>query len=325
MGPELSLLQTATAPEAVAFFADADPERLVEAIRATTDDELLPLLKRDEIRTAAVQGILSRLHEYAVEDRLAAVSGSVRFDLERRGVLLERCGLAFRYGTLEFVPALAEDEPVDVVLRISILRLIRLISGERNAGLEYLSGKLAIEGDAELALAVGGVFRVPGSRSVAVDPTALDPAEVAAALDGVKADHLRRVMSSGFRQVVLDEIFRRLPEYVDERKARTADLTIGFRLLGNPSGEIDRYLVRVGGGVATVTTADAGGEPDSESGHRDATVTCEAFEFLRLATGHLSAITGVLRGQLKVKGDKAKALQLSSMIDIPSADKRSAR
>ena len=42
-------------------------------------------------------------------------------------------------------------------------------------------------------------------------------------------------------------------------------------------------------------------------------------EFLRLATGHLSAVTGVLRGQLKVRGDKAKALQLSSVIDFPKA------
>jgi hypothetical protein len=28
-------------------------------------------------------------------------------------------------------------------------------------------------------------------------------------------------------------------------------------------------------------------------------------------------VVGVLRGTLKVKGDKAKALQLSSIIDIP--------
>ena len=48
-------------------------------------------------------------------------------------------------------------------------------------------------------------------------------------------------------------------------------------------------------------------------------MTCEAHEFLRLATGHLSAVTGVLRGQLKIRGDKAKALQLSTVIDFPKA------
>jgi putative sterol carrier protein len=326
MGPELRPLLRATAQEAVAFFVDVDPERLVEAVRATSDDELLDLIGRDEIRTAAVEGILSRLHEYAVQERLAAVEGTVRFDLERRGVLLERCSLVFEQGNLKLIPSPSERDPVDVVLRTSVLRLVRLVSGERNAGLEYLSGKLDIEGDAELALALGGVFRVPGSGQVAMDPTALDPVDVARALADVSTDHLRRVMASGFRGVVLGEIFRRLPDFVNPRRARGADLLVGFRLLGHPSGEIERYAVRVRDGVATVSgagsdepaTADA--TADAKAGERrDATVTCEAHDFLRLATGHLSAITGVLRGQLKVRGDRAKALQLSSIIDIPTA------
>lgn len=324
MGPELSPLTQATAQEAAAFFAGVAPERLVEAVRDTTDEELLDLIGRDEIRSAAIEGILSRLHEYAVEDRIAAIDGRVRFDLERRGVLLERCGLTFRQGNLKFVPDPAESDPVDMVLRTSILRLVRLVSGERNAGLEYLSGKLDIEGDADLALAIGGVFRVPGSGEIAVDPTALDPVDVARALAGVSTDHLRKVMASGFRPVVLSEIFRRLPDFVNPRKAKGADLLIGFRLLGHPTGEIERYVVSVRDGVATVTRPESEETEAAAGRSRDATVTCEAHDFLRLATGHLSAITGVLRGQLKVKGDKAKALQLSSIIEIPRADKPSA-
>jgi putative sterol carrier protein len=74
-----------------------------------------------------------------------------------------------------------------------------------------------------------------------------------------------------------------------------------------------------------VARSGPGEAEPTDAKDRDATVTCEAYDFLRLATGHLSAITGVLRGQLKVKGDKAKALQLSSIIDIPQADKQHAR
>jgi putative sterol carrier protein len=33
----------------------------------------------------------------------------------------------------------------------------------------------------------------------------------------------------------------------------------------------------------------------------------------------LSPLMGVLKGQLKVKGDKAKALQLSAVLDIPKS------
>ncbi len=120
-------------------------------------------------------------------------------------------------------------------------------------------------------------------------------------------------MRSGFREVVLGEIFGRLPEFVNPRKAARVRLTIGFRLTGNPSGEVERYVVSVQHGTATVTAGE------SDVAERDATVTCEGHDFLKLATGHLNPVFGVLRGHLKVRGDQAKALQLSSVLDIPQA------
>jgi putative sterol carrier protein len=310
--PELDQLRTADSGEAASFFAEVDPELLVQAVAAASDADLLELIGRSEIRSAAVAGILGRLHEFSVPERVARLRGVIRFDLEQRGKLLERHALAFDDGTMELRPDADEKAPADVVLRTSVLVFVRLVSGERNAGLEYLAGGLDIEGDADLALGVGGIFRVPGTDSVAVDPTALDPVDVATALKGVKGDHLAKVMRSGFRNVVLGEIFRRLPDFVDPKKAAKVQLRVGFRLTGAPSGDIERYVVEVDRGIATVTDGDEGGD-------RDATVTCEGHDFLRLATGHLSPIAGVLRGQLKVKGDRAKALQLSSVIDIPQA------
>lgn len=38
---------------------------------------------------------------------------------------------------------------------------------------------------------------------------------------------------------------------------------------------------------------------------------------MRAAPGHLNPVLGVLRGHLKVRGDQARALQLSSVLDIP--------
>jgi putative sterol carrier protein len=99
---------------------------------------------------------------------------------------------------------------------------------------------------------------------------------------------------------------------VNPRRAAKVRLTVAFRLTGRPDGDVDRFVVTVDHGVATISE----GEPDGE---RDATVTCEAHDFLRLATGHLGAVTGVLKGQLKVRGDRGKALQLTSVLDIPSA------
>lgn len=308
MSVDLGPLRAADPDQLDRFFAHVEPESLVAAVRAASDDELLDLLGSEQSRTVAVRGLLARLHEYAVESQLAEVRGDVRIELERRGRLLQAETIRIGDGTVTLL-----DEPTDepgVVLRTSLLRFVRIVSGERNAGLEFLRGTLDIEGDAALALAVGGIFRVPGSGGVAVDPRDLDPVEVATALGEVKAGHLKKVMRSGFRGVVLGEIFRRLPDFVDPDKAAGTELTIGFRLTGNPDGDIERYVVTIRDGVATVTAGDDGGE-------RDATVTCEGHDFLRLATGHLNPVVGVLRGQLKVKGDQRKALALSGVIDIP--------
>jgi putative sterol carrier protein len=295
-----------------AFLVTTGAEDLVDAIRDASDDDLVALVERAEVRHVAVEVILARLHEYAVAERVALLHGVVRFDLVRNGHLLERHGIELRGGEIIPRPDIDVDEPVDVVLTTGVVRFLRLVSGERNAGLEYLAGGLDIVGDAGLAIGMGGIFRVPGTRQVAMDPTQLDPVDVATVLRTVPPGHLRKVMASGFRPIVLGEIFRRLPEFVNERKAHDVHLTVGFRLLGNPTGEVERYVVRVHDGVVTVDS----GEPGEK---RDATVTCEAHDYLRLATGHLSPVMGVLKGQLKVRGDKAKALQLSSILDIPTA------
>lgn len=291
-----------------AFFAEQEAAALVRAVNETPDEQLLRLVRVEHVRQAAVTGILSRLAEYAVPERLALVDGVVRLDLARRDELLEQ----HQFRVSRSVVSLRDRGEPDVVLRASPLRFLRLVSGDLNAGLEFLSGRLDISGDAMLALALGGVFRVAGQTDVAVDPTALDPADVAEALRVARSGHLRKVMASGFRPVVLGEIFRRMPEFLDERKSARTNLTIAFRLLGNPDGEAEAYVVRVDRGACTVEVGDAGGP-------RDATVTCEGHDFLRLATGQLSPIVGVIRGVIKVQGDRARALQFSSLMKIPQA------
>lgn len=251
---------------------------------------------------------LRPLPERAIADRLAAVSGTVRFETSRSGEVV-----TLRFAGGEVATDAGDPDP-DVCVRGDVAVLAAVVAGERNAGLEFLRGTLDITGDTDLALAVGGLVEVAGRPGVAVDPRLLDPVEVAVALGEVRGAHLKKVMRSGFRPVVLGEVFRRLPDFVNPRKAAQVRLVVGFRLTGNPDGEVERYVVTVDHGTAHVTTGD-GGDPAA----RDATVTCEGHDFLRLATGHLNPVVGVLRGQLKVRGDQGKALQLTSVLDIPSA------
>lgn len=294
------------------FFHESDAELIVKLAAATSDRELSRLLLDDTVRPVAVGSVLARLDEYAVPERLASVKGTVvfRLGLPKRGE--ETYALEFADSG---VTVIAPDGSAgDVVITCQMLDFVRMVTGSTNAALLYLGQRLLICGDELLALDVGGVFRVPGSEGVAVDPTALDPLDVAVAIARVKDAHLHAVMSGSLREVVLTEVFRRMPDYVHAEKARRHRLAVAFRISGRPDGEVDRYVVTLHEGRATVVRVDA-----SEDGpHRDATIALSGAQFLRLVTGHLNPVKGVMRGHLKVRGDIKAALTFSGLMDIPS-------
>lgn len=298
------------------FFYETDAELVVALVADTSDRDIEKLLADEAVRAAALGSVLARLDEYAVPERLASVKGTVAFRLAlpKRGE--ETYVLEFQEGGVDVVPPSGgpgEPATPDVTIACGMLEFVRLVTGGVNAALLYLGNRLAIDGDELLALEVGGVFRVPGNEGVAVDPTALDPADVAVAIAKVNDAHLHGVMSGGLREVVLSEVFRRMPDYVHERKAERHDLVIGFKIGGRPDGGADRYVVTLRGGRATVERVDEG-----DAGRRDATIALNGAQFLRLVTGHLNPVAGVMRGQLKVRGDVKAALTFSGLMDIPS-------
>ena len=86
---------------------------------------------------------------------------------------------------------------------------------------------------------------------------------------------------------------------------------MGFRIGGRKDGDVDRYVVHVADGACTIETSPPEGQ------RRDATITVEGTDFLRLALGQLHPVRGVLTGALKVKGDRAKALALNAVMVPP--------
>ncbi len=314
----VAALSGMTAGELDRFFHETDAETIVALAQATDDRAVTVLLDDEAVRSAAVGSVLARLDEYAVPERLAEVEGAVAFRLGVTRRAEETYLVLFRDGRVDVVPppdSAGHTGPTDVTIATGMLEFVRLVTGGANAALLHLGNRLRIEGDELLALDVGGVFRVPGTDGVAVDPTALDPVDVALAIAGVNDAHLHGVMAGGLREVVLTEVFRRLPDYVNEEKARRHDLRVGFKIGGRPDGEADRYVVTLREGRATVERLAGSGDGD----RRNATIALNGAQFLKLVTGHLNPVTGVMRGQLKVRGDVKAALTFSGLMDIPSA------
>ena len=293
------------------YFCTTTVLEITEMIRQASDRELAGLIELDHFREESVDAILDRFEEFSDPTRLAEVHGVVRFELARSGDQTERHTVRFAGGTVTLQP----DATPDVTIKAEIIDFVRLATGQSNAALLYLGGRLRIEGDEMLALAVGTVFTVPGSGHAAVDPTALDPEDVATAVATTSGKHMRAVMEGGFRPIVLKEVFRRFPDFIDTGKAEGLELCVGFRVGGRADGGVDRYTVRVRDGACTV-------EDDPPEGQRrDATITLDGADFLRLVTGQLHPVRGVLTGALKVKGDRAKALALNAVMVPPQPRK----
>ncbi len=309
--PVLDRFSAMSASEIREFFRTSDVLEITEVIRSATDDELRALIDIEHFRAEGVVAILDRFAEFADAERLAGIKGVVRFELARSRKDKERHTTRFDGGTVSLDP---EAEP-DVTIAADIVDFVRLVTGESNAALLYLGAALAIEGEELLALAVGSVFTVPGSERAAVDPSALDPVDVATAVATTSGKHMRSVMEGGFRPIVLEEVFRRFPDFIDAEKAGDLELCVGFRIGGRKDGEVDRYTVHIAEGACTIETDPPEGQ------RRDATITVEGADFLRLATGQLHPVRGVLTGALKVKGDRAKALALNAVMVPPEPRK----
>ncbi len=289
-------------------FARVDAVEIAAMLGEAGDDELGALIADESTRTAALNVGFSRFADFAVPERLAQMEGTARFVVRRDRGADETYDVRFGDATVVVDPA--GDEAPDVTISTDALTFLRLLSGTASAALLVLAGTIRVDGDESLALQVGGVFRVPGQEGVAVDPSALDAVQVAGVIAKAKDSHLQDVMRGGFRTVVLDEIFRRFPEYLDERSAEKLKLTACFKIGGGPH-EDDRYLVEIDHGTCTVTPA---GE-----GKRTVTIALGGAEFLKLATGNLNPTMAFMKGKLRVKGDLASALALSGAVRIPSA------
>lgn len=307
MTDAIDRLAAMSASEVNEFFRGSDALEITAVIRGASDDELRRLIDIDHLRTEGVTAILDRFPEFADEARLREVDGVVRFELASGKRTGERHTARFDRGTVTLDP---EAVP-DVTISADTVDFVRLVTGQANAALLYLGGRLGIDGHALLALAVGSVFTVPGSDRAAVDPSSLDPVDVATAVATTSGKHMRAVMEGEFRPIVLEEVFRRFPEFIDPDKAADLALSIGFRIGGRRDGEVDRYVVHVRDGGCTIETDPPQGQ------RRDATITVDGADFLRLVTGQPHPVRGVLTGALKVRGDRGKALALNAAMVPP--------
>jgi putative sterol carrier protein len=144
----------------------------------------------------------------------------------------------------------------------------------------------------------------------AVDPELFDTELMALLFKLTPDDRLATAMAGPMRDVIVAEVFRRMPERLNRRAASGLEATIAWRI-GRPEGGHDAYLVRIADGACTVDRDDAG-EPR-------VSLQMDSLTFCKLVTGNANPVMQFMTGKLTVRGDLMFAASVTNLFDIPKA------
>lgn len=250
--------------------------------------------------------VIRRLPELCRPEAIAGLDAQVRWELTA-GRTTYRYGIVFDHGTVEAGPDLAVTPRV--TLRCSADDALRAITGEAEPTLMVLDGRLELSGDERFAVEMLGFFQVPGG-AVPKDPTKVDVGDVARTVAGVSERDLRGRLTGGVREILLAEIFRRMPDYVRADRTGDLDVVVGWQITGAPDGGHDEFRTRISRGACTL---DAYAEPVTASLRMDPAL------FLKIVTGGANPVTSFLRRKISVHGDVALAMRLPQLFAIPHA------
>lgn len=123
--------------------------------------------------------------------------------------------------------------------------------------------------------------------------------------------HLERALAGPVRRVVLDAIFRQMPRHFDGTAAGNLDAVIRWCIgRGGGSDAPDVYELEIRDGRCRAWRGENGREPR-------VTITLQAAEFVRLATGNSDPMKAYFTGRVALGGDIMLAAKLQSLFRIP--------
>ena len=146
-------------------------------------------------------------------------------------------------------------------------------------------------------------------RKLAADAPAYMADGFGRAVHNAPPERLEQLMRSPARKPALDGIFWQMPKQVNTEVAKNMTTTIRWRITGRPDDGVDVYqLVVDKGQVKTVK---------GESGDPKLTVTMDAVEFLKLASGNLDPMQAYFKGRIELTGDIMVAAKLAQLFKMP--------
>jgi len=145
-----------------------------------------------------------------------------------------------------------------------------------------------------------------------IDPSQVDPQELARSIAQASDAQLREGMRSEFRDTILDEIFRRFPEHIDPERIEGVKARTKWKVTGREDGDADRFAVIFEDGVCRA---------ERDSGKRPrVTFEIDGADLLKLVTGNANPMVLFGTGRLRVRGDLLFAARVAGFFAIPAAE-----
>jgi putative sterol carrier protein len=291
---------------------DLEPAAVARLV-AELPEETMRELVTGEVITAACEQIIRRFPDYVDADRTRGVHAAVGWVITG-GDGDERFVVAFDDGAIDAGREL-ELEP-RVTLELDAVDFLRLATGNADPATLFLSGRLGLSGDELFAIEMASFLRIPGAdgetpAGKAIDPSVVDAARIAAVVRDAPDEALQRGMQGAIREVILEEVFRRFPEYFKRGPLGGSEVAIAFKITGRADGDADRYRVLIRD-QEVVAGRDLDVDPR-------VTIVIDGVDFLKLVTGNANPVLSFITGKLKIKGDLGFAAQIPGLFRIPTA------
>ena len=139
----------------------------------------------------------------------------------------------------------------------------------------------------------------------------MEPREFARIVKSTPDAKITEIMGGPQRQLILDEVFDRMPKQFRPERAGTTSAVIHWVITGRPDGASDTYQVVIDNGTCTLSP--------SADRTADLTLTAAPLPFVKLIAGLGNPVMMFMTGKLKADGNLGLAAQIQTLFDIPKA------
>ncbi|TCP50095.1 SCP-2 sterol transfer family protein [Tamaricihabitans halophyticus] len=291
--------------------ADLDMAELARVIGSAGPRDVRARLI-EPARALVVAEVMRLLPHYLDAGAAAGLRATVGWEVTGPAGRAERFGLTIDDGVATV--RAGQPEAPRVTLRLSAVDLLGMVTGNGDPAIMVLGGELELLGDASFALRLIRLFRVPGAAGPVQlgGPDQVDIGAVVRLVGRSSERQLRERLSGAVREILLDEIFTRMPEYLDADRSRGLAAEVRWQITGRQDGGYDSYHSKIAGGHCVVER-----NPVETGARPRVSIRVDPATFLKLVTSNANPVAAFLAGKVSVRGDLALATKLPAIFRLP--------